>query len=129
MTEQLLKGCKVHWLRSCQRVADRVANSSNSQLENKIFLAIAYKIQELKSQIQVVACFETLCAVRSVAKLLEILPSICTSEEAKYIDDHCDWSHAKHWAQWWTRASQNAVKSILRCHLTHGGSVPVRQMQ
>ena len=58
------------------------------------------------------ACFETLCGVRSVAKLLEILPSICTSEEAKYIDDHCDWSHAKHWAQWWTRASQNLSKAF-----------------
>ena len=31
--EELLKGCKVHWLRSCQRVADSVSSSQNKPLE------------------------------------------------------------------------------------------------
>ena len=32
----LLRGCKVHWLRSCQRVAERVASPENKNLEKKI---------------------------------------------------------------------------------------------
>ena len=31
--EMLLKGCKVHWIRSCQRVAEKVAFSCNKQRE------------------------------------------------------------------------------------------------
>ena len=46
---ELLKGCKVHWQRSCQRVADRVATSSNRKREKDIFVAIASQVQKLES--------------------------------------------------------------------------------
>ena len=35
----LLRGCKVHWLRSCQRVAEKVASSEYKNLEKKSFFA------------------------------------------------------------------------------------------
>ena len=35
--EKLLKGCKVHWIRSCQRVANKIASSSNKQREKHCF--------------------------------------------------------------------------------------------
>lgn len=41
--QQLLKGCSVHWQRSCQRIADRVTSSTNKSKEKKLFLKIAYK--------------------------------------------------------------------------------------
>ena len=103
--EELLKGCKVHWLRSCQRVADRVSSSPNKQLERRVFLEICRKIKTLDSRVDVVACFESLCGVRSVSNLLQKLPSLCTIQEATIIDEQCNWSVAKHWAQWWTRAT------------------------
>ena len=103
--EELLKGCKVHWLRSCQRVADRVSSSPNKQLERRVFLEICRKIKTLDSRVDVVACFELLCGVRSVSNLLQKLPSLCTIQEATIIDEQCNWSVAKHWAQWWTRAT------------------------
>ena len=33
--EELLKGCKVHWQRSCQRIANRVASCIQKQAEGK----------------------------------------------------------------------------------------------
>ena len=47
-----------------------------------------------------IACFETLCNVRSVA----VLPTLSNHDDAKFIDENCNWSAAKHWAQWWTRS-------------------------
>ena len=35
---ELLKGCQVHWLRSCKRVAERIASSTNKHMEYGIFI-------------------------------------------------------------------------------------------
>lgn len=66
LAEQLLKGCSVHWQRSCQHIADRVISSNDRAKEKKIFLKIAYSIQKLTDSLSVIACFETLCGVRTV---------------------------------------------------------------
>ena len=34
--------------------------------------------------------------------LLEKVQSICTAEDAVFVNEHCNWSVAKNWAQWWT---------------------------
>ena len=112
LADSLLKGCKVHWIRSCQRVADRVALTNNKDLEEKIFLQIVRKIQSLENAVDTVACFETLCGARSIQQLFEKLPGICTSEEAKQADSHKDWSTAKCWAQWWTRGTHLKMLSV-----------------
>ena len=62
LAEELLKGCKVHWQHSCQRIANRVASSKNKQKEKEIFLSIANQIQK-EEPLRIVACFETLCGV------------------------------------------------------------------
>ena len=59
--EELLKECNVHWLRSCKQVADRISSSPNKQLEKKVFLDICGKIKSFDSQVDIVACFESLC--------------------------------------------------------------------
>ena len=66
-------------------------------------MRIALQIQKLDSTVSIVACFETLCGVRSVKQLLDILPTVCSVSEAAFVDRSCDWSSAKHWAQWWAR--------------------------
>ena len=37
-----------------------------------------------------------------MAELRKTIPTLCKTNEAKFIDEKCDWSCAKHWAQWWT---------------------------
>ena len=100
---ELLKGCKVHWQRSCQRIANRIASSKNKQKEKEVFLAIANQIQK-QDAIKIVACFETLCGVRTVNELVKLNIEI-SQEDADYVDNNCDWSMAKHWAEWWSKAS------------------------
>ena len=67
-----------------------------------MFLKIYSKIQVLDSSISIIACFETLCNVPKVVQLLEVLPGLCDYEDAKFIDENCNWSAAKKEAQWWT---------------------------
>ena len=86
LAQQLLKGCKVHWQRSCQRVADKVVPSAVKARERNVFLKICSQVQILNSAVRIVACFETLCGVRSVTKLLEALPDLCTKDDGKFID-------------------------------------------
>ena len=93
---ELLKGCKVHWQRSCQLIANRIASSKNKQKE-KVFLAIANQIRK-QDAAKIVACFESLCGVRTVNELVKLNIEI-SQEDADYVDNNCDWSMAKHWAE------------------------------
>ena len=54
--EQLQKGCKVHWLRSCQRIAEKLSRSHDRSRERNVFESIAKCIPHLKSAVQVIAC-------------------------------------------------------------------------
>ena len=86
----MLKGCKVHWNRSCQRVAARVATSTK---EKYIFLKICYMIPTLSSAIEVMACFETLCGVRLVSDLVKKVPKLqLSSGQVEFADKKCDWN-------------------------------------
>ena len=115
MAEKLLKGCAVHWNRSCQRVADRAASSEDKQREKRIFLRISSSISKLNSSVEIIACFETLCGVRSVEQLIEKIPTMCSAEDARFVDQSCDWSIVKHWAQWWTRCDHLKMLSKAFC--------------
>ena len=99
---KLLRGCKVHWLRSYLTVYECIALSANKHIECDI---IAARIQILNSAIEIIACFEALCGVRTVPLLTEKIPGICTPNEADYVDTNCNWSKAKNWAQWWCRSA------------------------
>ena len=84
--EKLLKGCKVHWQRSCQRIADKVLSSQDNK-EKSIFMKICSQIQKLDSSVNIIACFEALCGVRPIIELQKLIPSVCSIEDAKFIDD------------------------------------------
>ena len=111
MADTLLKGCKVHWQRSCQRVADRIMSSDQRQREKGFLPKIVSKIPKLVSPVSIVACFETLCGVRSVKQLLDKIPSLCSNDDAKFVDESCDWSAAKQWEQWWARCDHLKMHS------------------
>lgn len=111
--EKLLKGCKVHWQRSCQRVADKVISSRNRVREKTIFMKISGQIQKLDSSVSIIACFEALCGVRSVTQLLDVVPGVCESDDAKFVDENCNWASAKHWAQWWCRCDH--LRMLSKC--------------
>ena len=73
----------------------RHSRHTRDNMEYGIFIKIATKIQVLKSAINTVACFETLCGVRTVTQLIEQIPDICCLEVASYIGENCNWSKAK----------------------------------
>ena len=62
--------------------------------------------------VDTIACFETLCGVRSITQLQEKIADICTMEEARAADSTKDWSSAKNWAQWWTHSTHLKMLSI-----------------
>ena len=80
---ELLKGCKVHWQRTCQQITNRIASPKNKQKEKEVFLAIANQIQK-QDPVKIVACFETLYGKELVKLNIEI------SQDADYVDNNCD---------------------------------------
>ena len=100
IAEVLLKGCRVHWNRSCLRVADKVTRSNG---EKEVFLKICYMIPKLTDAVQVVACFQALCGAQTLKELTSKVRLQVTQSEIDLIDKECDWSIAKNWAQWWSK--------------------------
>ena len=66
----LLRGCNVHWIRSWQRVRDRVCSSNDSPREKKLFGLIASNIQNLPSGSTLCNAFEVLCKQQSAFCLI-----------------------------------------------------------
>ena len=89
----------MHW----QQVAEKIVSSGDEAKEKSVFMKICSQIQQLDSSVSIIACFEALCGVRPVTELQKLIPAICKIEDARFIDSDCDWSSAKHWAQWWAR--------------------------
>ena len=115
VADELLKGCRVHWNRSCQRVADRVAKSKNKK---DVFLKICYIIPKLKRAVEVVACFESLCGVRPLKKLIKNVPVAIPETICDQIDEECDWTTAKNWAQWWAKSNHLKMLSMVFSSMT-----------
>lgn len=99
----LLKGCNVHWIRSWQRVRDRVCSSNDSLREKKLFGLIASNIQKLPSGSTLCNAFEVLCKQKSAFCLIGRVKGF-TDDDAKFIDNDTNWSAAKRWAEWWMRS-------------------------
>ena len=86
----------------------------NTAISNCVVTVLHIQIQKLESTVSIVACFETLCGVRSVSELLKLLPGFCSADDAEFVDKCCNWSPAKHWAQWWTRCDHLRMLSKSR---------------
>jgi len=100
----LLRGCRVHWIRSCQRVCDCVASSTDKGKEKAVFRKLASAITSLDDRTHIIACFQALCGEKTVSAVLKQIPSLpVTKTEAAWADKNCNWSVAKHWASWWSK--------------------------
>ena len=75
---KLLKGCRVHWIRSCQRVSEKIFKSST---EKKVFKELSSAITCLKKPTNIIACFQSLCGERCVVSMTSIVTTI-NSEDA-----------------------------------------------
>ena len=47
-------------------------------------------------------CFKALCGQISLVWVLEIISNL-SRDDAEFVDNHCDWTIAEHWASWWMR--------------------------
>ena len=97
MASTLLKGCRVHWARSWQRVRDKVCRSPD---EKKLFSKIAASIPNLKAGNDVQHAFEVLCKKISANTLVSVVEQL-TAEDAAFIDSEANWTAAANWAEWW----------------------------
>ena len=96
----LLKGCKVHWTRSWQRVRDRISRSENKEREKALFSMIASAIPTLSGGSDVQHAFEVL-SKKASAFVLEGVINGLTKEDASFIDSTTDWTTATKWVEWW----------------------------
>ena len=110
--------CHVHWNLSWQQIRDRISCSKDRNLEKCIFSKMASQISKLSLGEGVCICFEVLYSQQSAEKLLGTINSL-TSDEAAFVDESCNWSKAKNWAEWWheTQAPTNATQGLF-----HNGS-------
>ena len=98
---QLLKGCKVYWIRSWHRVRDRVVDSTQKIKEKQIFNKIATAITHCDGH-NALECFKVLCSQASATTLVTVVKDL-SLEEAQFVDKNCNWTSAKKWVEWWIR--------------------------
>jgi len=104
VAELVLRGCNVHWVRSYQRVAERV--NAGEKKENKraavdAFCLISKHIMIVNERQHVLQLFNLL---RDSSKLPSIQHlNIPLTEEQIAIISKCNWSGANNWVEWWTR--------------------------
>ena len=104
VASQLLRGCQVHWIRSCQRICDHVISTTGKYKEKAIFRTLSSAITSLHNQSEIIACFQALCSALPIIEVMQNVPSISIShDEAAWVDANCDWSCTSHWAQWWSK--------------------------
>ena len=104
-TELVLKGCNVHWIRSYQRVAERVNSSvskGNRRMAVEAFCLIAKNIMMATEKQHVLQLFDVLHNTDKLSLIQHI--NVPLSAEQIAIVSKCDWSSAKNWVQWWTRS-------------------------
>ena len=110
---QLLKGCKVHWIRSWHRVCDRVVHSMQKVKEKQIFNKIAIAITRCDGP-SVLECFKVLCPQSSANTLLTVIKDL-SLEEVEFLYKNCNWTAAKKWVEWWIRPQH-----LKMLHKDHG---------
>ncbi len=105
MACRLLKGCQVHWVRSFQRIAERVsklANPEKRKIEVEAFKLVASAIPKAKSKEQVLKLFQCLCGKCQLSEVHHAVPGL-DSHHVTVVDNYSNWTQAQHWVQWWTR--------------------------
>ena len=101
---KLLRGCKIYWARSWQRVRDHIAHSLINPVKRHCLVNIhIYEVGRSNGH-NVINGFKVLCDDDPAVSLAGVVKGF-TVEDAKFIDTHCNWSAAQNWASWWLRPS------------------------
>ena len=89
-----LAACKYRWKRSWRGAGEILYLSENFVTNSKIRQFCRY------------CCLFWNTVWRSFCQAASwhFLPTVCSVSDAAFVDRSCDWSSAKHWAQWWARA-------------------------
>ena len=102
ITEKLLRGCSVHWMRSVNKVAKIVCQSRD---EETIFKTLARKVEDATRKEDVMEIFEILSGKKELKNatsyVSENLKHLCKETNDVSNDG---WKKLKHWANWWTRS-------------------------
>ena len=102
ITEKLLRGCSVHWMRSVNKVAKLVCQSRD---EETIFKTLARKVEDATRKEDVMEIFEILSGKKDLKNAIpyvsENLKHLCKETNDVSNDG---WKKLKHWANWWTRS-------------------------
>lgn len=96
--EELLRGCRVHFMRAAHRMSEKVCSSAE---ERNVFNKLASAIMDETDQETVAALFSALDGDQRIGqlpeKVLQKLPSFACSLKNQR------WKEAKAWVQWWSR--------------------------
>ena len=79
MANTLLKGCKVHWIRSYQGVADKVCKHQHPEkraVEKEAFHLVVSAVQKVQTQQEVFCLFECLCGSQDINEVQSIVPGL-----------------------------------------------------
>ena len=99
----LLKGCKVHWIHSYQRVADKVCKHQHPEIrtvEKEAFNLVAAAVQKVLTQQHVLQLFQCLCGNLNIAELQNIVHGLTTGHIAA-VTENSKWEGAVHWFNCW----------------------------
>ena len=102
ITEKLLRGCSVHWMRSVNKVAKLVCQSRD---EETIFKTLARRVEDATKKEDVMEIFDILSGKKPLKNatpyVTENLKQFCKENNDVSNDG---WKKLKHWANWWTRS-------------------------
>lgn len=106
LAQKLLRGCAVHWARSYQRVAARVAAKCSTEIKIKVREAFEYTAQSIPNLInesQVQQCFAALKGSVSISSIVALVPKLTGDHISAAEASSTSWSITKSWVDWWTR--------------------------
>ena len=107
MARTLLKGCQVHWNCSWQQVRDRIVLSKEKTFEKSILRKSLIILTHWNLESMYVIVLKSY-VMNKKQTLIGIIKGLQLNE-AQFVDNKCDWSAAKNWAQWWMRSNHLAM--------------------
>ena len=102
ITEKLLRGCSVHWMRSVNKVAKLVCQSRD---EENTFKTLARIVEDATRKVDFMEIFDILSGKKDLKNATPYVPEnlkhLCRENDDVSNDG---WKKLKHWANWWTRS-------------------------
>ncbi|PFX32199.1 ATP-dependent DNA helicase RecQ [Stylophora pistillata] len=104
LARKVVRGCKVHWQRSVNRVCKLVCRNES---DSRVFKILASKIETEDEKENVLFLFDVLSGCRKLTEARkffgnDLLPEFDTL-------DNKEWMKLKHWSKWWCRGNHLAM--------------------